>query len=197
MEEKVERATALVKATMRVLEAAGRDATSALAFAKVFDYLAGEPEASTDNGIRRGHDADTPARATTGDQVDRLASRLGLPRPVVEQVFFFEGTEIDLLLPVSSVPSAKSRATEEIALLVAAGRQGSGLDEDGWTSVNPIRSACENYKRYDQANFATTIKEMGDLFTVRGSGRDRKVRMTAPAWQKARDLVMSVTEGRS
>ena len=100
-----------------------------------------------------------------------------------------DGGTVELVLPPSRFAPAKARATEQIALLVAAARQAAGLDEDGWTSVERIRDACENFKRYDSGNFASAIKGMDDVFTVRGSGRDRRVRMTAPAWQRAKELL--------
>ena len=161
-----------------------------IAFSKIFDFLAAGT-ANSEPPLQRSRLAGNPD-AEGGDALERIASRMGLSRDAAERVYFPEGDRLDLVVSPSRLDSAKSRATEQIALLVAAGRQAAGLDDGGWTAVDPIREACENFKRYDSSNFATTIKDMGDLLTVRGSGRDRKVRMTAPAWDQAREMVINM-----
>jgi hypothetical protein len=158
-----------------------------VAFAKAFDTLGmGAPAVDQSRHM-------TMAKTTNGDGLAMLAARLGLAPAVVDGAFVLESGRIEVVIPPGRFEVAKSRATEQIALLVAAARQGAGIDDDGWTSVDRIREECENFKRYDSSNFATTIKEMDDVFTVRGSGRDRKVRMTAPAWQRAAELLSSLS----
>jgi len=164
-----------------------------VAFGKVFDLLVGGRTTPTARGNGPGPTPpDAEGTSREGEPLDGVATRLGVQRDVVDRVYFIEGDRLELVVSPSRLDVAKSRATEQIALLVAAGRQGSGLDQDGWTSVEPIREVCENFKRYDQGNFATTIKDLGSILTVRGTGRDRKLRMTAPAWQKARDLIANL-----
>ncbi len=135
-------------------------------------------------GVRSGGAPSDVPEAMTG-----LATKLGLPAEVLEQVYVVEEGQIELVVPASRLDQAKSKATEQIALLVAAGRQASALD-DSWTSVDHIRSMCEHYRRHDQGNFASTIKAMDEVFVIRGTGRDRKVKMSAPGWQRAKDLVV-------
>ncbi len=157
-----------------------------VAFAKAFETLtrdsAGQPASSA---------TDRPPQAGQ-EGLQSIASRLGLPLSTVENAFVIESGRAELVIPPSRFEAAKSRATEQIALLVAAARQGAGLDDDGWTAVDHIREACEHFKRHDSSNFATTIKDMEDVLTVRGAGRDRKVRMTAPAWHRAAELLSTL-----
>ena len=125
-----------------------------------------------------------------------ISSRLGVSSQVVEHVYVVEGNDLELVLPSGRLDQAKSKATEQIALLVAAGRQAAGLD-DAWTGVDHIRSMCEHYRRHDQANFASTIKGMDEVFVIRGSGRDRRVKMSAPGWQRASNLVVELSTAES
>jgi hypothetical protein len=138
----------------------------------------------------------SPAASTTTtgtrDALGLIASRLGIDRDSAEQVYAVDGDDLELVLPASRLKPAKSQATADIALLVAAGRQAAGIDADGWTRVDPIRVQSENYKKYDQANFATTIKALDTVVTIRGNGRDRKIKMTNPAYARASELVRAL-----
>lgn len=129
-----------------------------------------------------------------GDAIGKIAARLDVARELVEQAFVVEGDAVEIVIPPSRFDLARSRATEQIALLVAAARQAGGLDSDGWTSVDHIRVVCEHFRRLDTNNFASTIKAMDDLFAVRGDRSERKVRMSAPAWQRARVLLSTLIE---
>lgn len=188
----------LVRQTLECLEAESVPSElREVAFAKVFDLLSGGPPAPSPRDQRPPDPAVTATRrpdAGTEDWLARIAARVNLSTDQVESVYFLDGDKLELVVAPGRFETAKTRGTEQIALLVAAGRQSAGLDED-WTSVDPIREQCEHFKRYDASNFASTIKAMHDIFTVRGAGRDRKVRMTAPAWHKAAELVQSLAAG--
>lgn len=189
----------LVRQTLECLEAESVPSElREVAFAKVFDLLSGGPTAPL-----APRDQRAPDKAVTGtrssdvasdDWLARIAARVNLSTDQVESVYFLDRDKLELVVAPGRFETAKTRGTEQIALLVAAGRQAAGLDED-WTSVDPIREQCEHFKRYDASNFAATIKAMHDIFTVRGAGRDRKVRMTAPAWHRAAELVQSLAAG--
>jgi hypothetical protein len=177
----------LVAETLQCLESTGvPDDLREVAFGRVFDALASSARPTLNLG------AASEIPVATDDALGCIAAKLDVSHESVDRVFFRDGDRLDLVVGPSRIETAKSRATEQIALLIAAGRQAGGIDEDGWTSVDPIREVCENFKRYDPSNFATTIKDMGDLLTVRGTGRDRKVRMTAPAWRRAAELVSNL-----
>jgi hypothetical protein len=163
-----------------------------VAFAKVFDLLAGVPGAAS----ARNAGGDDSGDGGGGAPLEEIARKLNLDVSVVERVYAFENDDLELVVSPKRVKVAKAQATADIALLVTAGRQATGLD-DGWTDVDAVRKACENYKRYDSSNFAGTIKSLNDdVMRVRGTGRDRKLGMTNPAWAKATALVESLTTGQ-
>jgi hypothetical protein len=135
---------------------------------------------------RTVRDASSPSR---DNELQRVSDKFKVSLAHVEHAFVFEGEEVELIVPSSRLDPAKSRASEQIALLIAGARQASGLDSDGWTSVEHIRRCCEHFRRHDANNFAATLRDMDDVFQIRGTGRDRKVRMSAPGWQRAGDLL--------
>jgi hypothetical protein len=108
-------------------------------------------------------------------------------------VYDYHDGELHLAIHTNKLPASKKRATEQIALLISAGRQAIGLDDAG-THINVVRAVAEHFKRYDQANFSTTINGLNEVMTVRGGGRDRTLKMTSPAWSSASDLVRKLTE---
>lgn len=120
----------------------------------------------------------------------RLAERLDAELPLVLDVFDASDGEITLIVAPGKLPSGAAPATKLIALLVAAGRQGTGVED--WTPVEVIRQVAEDYKRLDGGNFATTIKEMQNIFTFRGTSRKREVKMTRPAWADAGSAVKTL-----
>src|SRR5947209_7719954 len=121
----------LVRQTLECLEAENVPSDlRAVAFAKVFDLLSGvsltsaapePPSASTTSGS-----GGKPVVASD-DWLEKISSRLGVSREQVEGVFFLDGDKLELVVGHARFDTAKSRATEQIALLVSAGRQAAGL----------------------------------------------------------------------
>jgi hypothetical protein len=118
----------------------------------------------------------------------QVASTLKLKPDLVGEVFHIDKGELKLTPAASKFESAKSAATKEIALLVAAGRQAGGWDED-WTTTANIRQVCDDYGKYDTANFSTTILDMGDVFSFSGTGQSRKVKVNRKGKEQAAKLV--------
>ncbi len=177
-------------------EAKVPDDLRAVAFGKVFDLLAqrdGDTTASAQPAIKR--DGAAPEVHDGNEPLNKIAVRLGVPLDAIEQVYAIDGESLELVFPAGKLKQSKSHATEQIALLVAGGRQASGIDSDGWTSVDVIREWCEHYKKNDASNFATTIQKMNTIVTVRGNGRDRKIKMTNPAFSQVAELVRGVSSG--
>lgn len=126
--------------------------------------------------------------AMEGDApLSRIASALSLDEAVVAEVFHPTEEGIELIASPGGLADRTATATKQIALLVAAGRQGAGLDE--WTPLSEVREWCDHYRKLDSANFSSTIKEMENLLRFRGSSRKREVRMSKPAWEEAATLV--------
>lgn len=117
-----------------------------------------------------------------------LACRLGVPYEDIMEVFNFSDNGPELVVGSGKLPPATAAATKQIAILVAAARQGIGLEE--WTSFSAIREACRLYNRLDTNNFAGTMKEVEGYFSVRNpSPRKREVKLNRPGWEHASELV--------
>jgi hypothetical protein len=161
------------------------------AFSKAVDLIARPAIGSSDTGMQSGSislpqgGVGVPARTET--ILRKIASRLKLADDVVREVFHEEDGTIDIVVSPTRFHVQKSKATKELALLVAAGRQAAALEE--FTSVAAIRPVVENFKRYDPPNFSTTISEMTTEFNHRGTGRKKEVRVSKPGWEAATALV--------
>jgi len=120
-----------------------------------------------------------------------VATRLGLSVDQVHRVFDFAGEDVNLTIESAQLPSSKSGATEQIALLVCAARQG-GLGEAD-TSSEIIRRVCDEFARYDDANFASTLRGLTGLLILGGTSRSRTYRITRPGYERVRALIEAIT----
>ncbi len=161
------------------------------AFQKAFDSLMGSasPAASPYAGIPAKQDAGSVASGG----LEATAQKLSLPLEVVAEVFDISDGTLDVVVGFSRLADGDAAGTKQLAVLVAAGRQAAGIDSDGWTSAAEIREICKDFGKFDQANFGSTLKGMDKWFSISGSGRDRKVKMTRAGWEHAADLVRALT----
>jgi hypothetical protein len=179
----------LMAAHKAVKDAEIDDDLRAVAFSKAVDMLLLEGGLeSRPTGTRLAAPPSAHAAQEDVGPLDRIAQRLKLDRESVASTFYIKDNDFQLIVGHNKLPRAAAAATKEIALLVAAGRQAAGIDDE-WTPVSIIREWCEHYKRLDTNNFAAAIKGMQDLFSFRGSTREREVRMSRPAWERAGELV--------
>lgn len=165
-----------------------------VAFGKVIDLLLGNVQASISRPNPNSRGGSVAASTDEGAMLQAIANRLKLDVEAVAQVFSIDDGELQLVIGPGKLNPRKSGATKEIALLVAAGRQAAGIDDE-WTSLGVIRKVCEDYRRLDSPNFAAAIKEMEDWFSFRGNGTNREVRMSRPAWEQARELIIRLIGG--
>jgi hypothetical protein len=164
------------------------------AFEKAIDLLSGRTavaagtaavDQSDSRGLRLADGTDAK------DPIGLISRRLGIDRETAERVYHVDGDDLRLVLSSTKLSGAKKTATEEIALLVAAGRQAARLDQET-TDAERVREVAEHYRRYDSPNFARTIKDMHAVFIVRENGRKKMVKMTQPGWEAAQALVSRV-----
>jgi transposase-like protein len=127
------------------------------------------------------------ATVTSGVGMQRLAARFGVSEEALADVIAVDDEAITVHVASGKLPTTKSRATRELALLVVAARQGVGFDE-AWTDVQHVRDSLMQYNRYDQGNFAKYLRETQDVFNFRGKPI-HQLRLTRPGWEAAIELV--------
>jgi hypothetical protein len=182
-----------MKEAAKAVEQAGiPDDLRVAAFEKGFEALIGHDVSSgsvqTEESVGRPPVSPVPTNAAS---VAAIADRLGIEQWLAEEIYEVEDNGPGLIIAPSKFNPKKAAATQEIALLLAAGRQASGWEE--WTSVAPIRNAARDYAKFDPANFATTIRRMGDVFSFRGKARQLEVRVTRPGYEQASRLARELT----
>lgn len=160
-----------------------------VAFSKAFDLLARERMGPQEPRMEQPADTPTAVRRPPESEsvLTRIAARLRVGQEAVESVFHAEGNGFDILVPGSRLDRTKSGATKQLALLITAARQGAELEE--WTDADEIRHFAEEFKRYDSANYASSIKELSDVLLIRQSGRKILVKLSRPGWERAAELV--------
>jgi hypothetical protein len=129
-------------------------------------------------------------RASAASAIDRIAERLQVDVDVVRDVFHYDDERgLKIVISPKKLEPSRAGGTKQLALLVAAGRQAAGLDEDDWTDIGEVRQVAQDYKKFDSANFAKHISGMKDEFNVTGPAQKRLIKVTRPGWDKARELV--------
>lgn len=110
----------------------------------------------------------------------------------VTQVYDFQDGDLQLILRRDMLPepSKKAVSMRHIGLLVAAGRQATGLEE--WTAMTKLRDECRELGVLDSSNFSTEIGKLG--FKVRGTGVKREVRATRHHLAEASDLLSQIVK---
>lgn len=183
----------LVGALKDVQEAKVPEDLREIAFKEAIRLREAATGAGATGGPARGSRGGPESERNDGAPLGQIASLFGTDQSLVNEVFNVRDGEVRLAIGSRSLAAGKRPATREIAVLVAGARQATGQEE--WTSVNAIREWCEEYDKYDRANFAKSIAAMDDLFQFAGKGQKREVRMRQPAWEEAGDLVRRLGGG--
>ncbi len=172
-------------AVKAVTDAKVPDDLKSVAFEKAVDLLAGRiaPAAALSVGAPVAGGSPPPA---SGSQLDKLAARLGLSHDVVEGVYAEGRDGLHVNVRPERLSRSKSAGARELAMLVAAMHQ---AESDEPTSVEEIRRVVEDYNRYDQPNFASSLAALKGPFLMSGSSRARTFKLTRPGWSEASKLV--------
>jgi transposase-like protein len=158
------------------------------AFGEVLRSLLDNEQTATVEQPSRQHDEKMGSQSESA--LGRLAARLGVSENALADVFAIEDDIVTLHVASVKLPTIKSKATREIALLMVAARQGTGIDES-WTDVSHIRDALSQYNRYDLSNFARHLRETDDVFNLRGKPV-QQLRLTRPGWEAATELARAL-----
>jgi hypothetical protein len=143
-----------------------------------------------------GTQSSSPAPAVTQQSSSAsIAARLGVSAEVVEDAYDLSEDMPRLVVSPGRLDGKSSTATKQIALLLAAARQSLGTEE--WTSVGIVRDVCKDYRRLDQSNFASTVAELDDEFLMRGSPRQREIKLSRVGWERARNVLLELDGSRS
>jgi hypothetical protein len=129
---------------------------------------------------------------TTEGLVNRIAVELGVDATVLDDVYEERDGVVDVRVPASRLPHSKAAAAREIAQLVGAVALATG---DGWTTFDDVRDVCTSYARYDGPNFASAIRALGDIATVRNRAGKYELRLTRPGREATAELVTRLGGG--
>jgi hypothetical protein len=186
----------LVRALEAVDEAQVPADLRSVAFEKAVDLLtvgAADPIQPLEKVRRNG--VGNVQITTDASPLEKIAARLSLDVGVVQDVYDYDEGGARVIVSSKKLDRGFGPGTKQLALLVAAGRQATGDDED-WTSVDAIRKACEDYGKLDPSNFATHIKAMKNEFSFKlNSAQKREVKLTRPGWEAAGELVEKLAGG--
>jgi hypothetical protein len=166
-----------------------------IAFGKIIDLLTtgpivGRKENSAAPLVDLQHQG---AQISEESTTQKVAAKLGLDPSVVEQVLSSDATKgIEVIIGAGRLEPTKKVGSQQIAILVAGGRQLAGLEE--WTSTKLIREVCQNYGKFDSDNFARDIKELHDFFGFRGKGRMTEIKINRPGTEGLGALISRLTE---
>ena len=103
--------------------------------------------------------------------IQRIAEHLNIPEDAANAVFDLSTEKPRLGIPSRQLPAAKRTATQEIALVLCAAYEALGLDPP---DTDIVRQECENYSRYDSANFAKSLGAMDGMLTPKGQPRAKR-----------------------
>jgi hypothetical protein len=125
--------------------------------------------------------------AGTGSNVlDKVAARLELDPKNVVKLFAEKDGVPELILKARDLPTTKSDAARDIALLVMAARQLGDVEE--YTEGEVLRVTCKRFGRFDSANFANHIKRLDNFIITDGKGVTAKRKLTQPGIEAAAEL---------
>ena len=160
------------------------------AFRKAVDIIVGaHASQSTVRASPDGFLGDSPS---PDDPLAQLASKLQIDPELVGETFYVGNEGLPQLgITPGRLASGKAGATKQIALLLAAARQGGGIEDT--TASIAIRAAVRGFNRLDGNNFASTLREMSDEFVFEGTGRDLKVRVSRAGYIRAASLVTELS----
>lgn len=161
------------------------------AFERALGALLGDPVGGDEAGNTLDSDDGLSLSGDTSPAAKKAAAKLRVDEHLLMRVLDFDEDGVHIIVPRSRLAKAKSEAVQQVALLTVGGRQGSGLDPEGWTHQGLVREATEVLGVDDHSNFAVHMKRLTGV-RARGSGRTGELKMNAVGFEAAGDLVKSL-----
>jgi hypothetical protein len=125
---------------------------------------------------------------------EKVSRKLGLSNDEIAFVYEFD-EDLTLCVPPSRLAPVLRAAVEQIVYLVAAGRQGGGLESK--TSAQLIKDICAERGKSD-SNFSRILKDLhGKGLVIGGSGRSKTVTVNAAGFERAGVIVKEIKESVS
>jgi hypothetical protein len=183
----------LVKARAAVAEAGVEAELRQVAYAKAVELLGSTGE-RTPAGAAPGGGMTTQVQAAphrASSLIEALSTRLRLDADLLHDIYEERDGDVSLVVSKTMLPGAatKAAAMRDVALLVAAGRQGAGQEE--WTAFKRIREECEELGVLDRVNFATEVGKLG--MRAQGTQKAREVRLARHHFEQAAELVAQIS----
>lgn len=158
------------------------------AFTEILHFLLRNESSGSEDHMAPTVKRTVEAKPSSGNQLEQLAGRLNIPIDLAEQAFYLDGETLEITIQSGKIAASKKTGAKEICLLLAAGRQALGLDQE-WTPSALLRDACNRFGRFDRNNFGSTLSSMDNVFHIRGRQQDKEVRVLIPGFEDAGNLV--------
>lgn len=159
------------------------------AFSEVLHFLLRHDNPSrSPNPTEDSTDGAVATESSPNSPMEQLATRLNIPIDLAEQAFYLDREILEITIPSGKIAASKKTGSRQVCLLLAAGRQATGLDQE-WTHSGLLREACSRFGRFDQNNFGSTLSSMDDVFHIRGRQQEKEVRVLVPGFEDAGELV--------
>ncbi len=127
--------------------------------------------------------------ASEQQRIDALARYFKISPDEVQHLFDATEEQPNLVVSTKQLASSKAQAAREIALLVTGALTALGLE----TTTSHVRDVADDYGKYDNANFMTTLTNMVEI-SVLGKRRsqNRIIRMKVAGVEAAQDLATRI-----
>jgi hypothetical protein len=161
-----------------------------VAFGRAVDLLSGTDSVSSTNASSTQEQSNetTPI----GDQLAKIARRMGIEAKALAYIYEIDSEDVTLVVQRSKLSKDRTNASREVALLYAAARQATGID-NGHTSSANIRQRVSDMGVLDESNFAAKLALMRDWFAMKGTGAKREFKVTQHGYEEAGKLITRLT----
>ncbi len=187
----------LAEAAKAVDEANVPELLRQAAFEKAVDLLAASQVSgpAIPSGPSGTAGAGRPAAAVVDDGtlLSRVGAKLKVDMDTLGEVLHEKDGRFDVIVPPAKLAAGKAPGMRQLALIVAAARQGAELDD--FTDMEHVRHFAVEFNKYDSANFATDLKGLEDELRFRKEGRKIFVKLTRVGWERAAALIRQLGGG--